>query len=236
MPPKKQTQKNASTDQSTQRVTRSRANQGAAATVTASSSTTTSISTKKASSRKNRQTTSSANETPIVANERDSDKELIKQALVDARAGRFPKVVLNFVDANYPYSAILNLFKLNKQLNFKKSEMKNHKVSVVCLFCKNTYHCKSGRFTNLNAHIDEHATKGNVECQEWLKRYNEFQGNKLKSNNTYCSHNNMLLVHHFMASNNALTQLKEKSFLKICEKAGIKVASRKTFIRRILPD
>ena len=45
----------------------------------------------------------------------------------------------------------------------------------------------------------------------------------------------MLLVHHFIASNSALTQLKEKSFRKICNKAGIEVPNRLTFIKRILP-
>jgi hypothetical protein len=171
-----------------------------------------------------------------VANETDNDKELKKQALDNARQDRFPKITLNFIDGTYPYTAILNLFKIEKNFNFKKDEMKNYKVPVVCLFCKKTYHSKKGRFHNLNAHIDDHAANGNVECREWLKRYREFKGVKSQLKHTQSTNNEMLLVYHFMASNSALTQLKEKSFLKICEKAGIEVPNVKTFKRRILPN
>ena len=117
--------------------------------------------------------------------------------------------------------------------------MEYYQVPVVCLFCNNTYHSKKGRFTNCNSHIDDHIAKGNLECKEWLKRYREFKEQKKhpKTNsneNIYKS--DMLLVYHFIASNSALTQLNEKSFIKICEKAGIKIVNRKAFTKRILQD
>jgi len=240
MPPKN-SNKNKKKDScdlnpNTQRITRSRAGQQAKATETATTTTsTTTLAARLASTRKQKKAAPEA--PPITTNERESNRELIDKALDDAKKGLFPKIELQFSDQKFPYTAILNLFKISRNFNFTRKQMEHHQVPVVCIFCNNTYHSRQGRFTNCNAHIDDHVANGNLECKEWLKRYREFKQQKQPRNEEKNQNkSDLLLVYHFIASNSALTQLKEKSFIKICEKAGIKIVNRKSFTKRILQD
>jgi hypothetical protein len=103
--------------------------------------------------------------------------------------------------------------------------MHNHMHNLV-------YHCKKGRFTNLNSHIKEHAS-GNKICAEWSSLYKNSKSSN--DNSKIVNEDNFLLILYFISSNVALTELKSKIFRSICLKAGINVPSYKTFKTSFLP-
>jgi hypothetical protein len=195
--------------------------------------TTQTTSTGRATNRQAANTTQLANGTQAANTTQESLKEIFKKG----REGEFPDVILHFNDSSFPYTPILNFFEIPKQFNFNKSELKEMQIKVSCLICKKEYKCRQGRFTNLNSHIKDHAYTGfkNVECQEWLRRYNEFKKSGNKAINSIENRNKMLLILYFISSNAALAELKNKAFRKICQKAQIEVPNYKTFKQNVLP-
>jgi hypothetical protein len=127
------------------------------------------------------------------------DRNITVNTMLDlGRNNKFPKKVITIDDDDCYYTPILNFFDF--QDKFKKPPTEN--IKYKCKICETYQTSKFGKTTNLNKHLKTH--------DEYKKWHGLYQKHGKRFVDTKLDSNTLTLIKYFIASNTALSELKNK--------------------------